>query len=128
MKKAYKAKIDANGKLKIFGLADFDLFLKRISNSDVIITIEKPEEGATKYQIAYFYAVVCESFKNIFYDQYGERASKEMIKETLLKWYPYGRDDEGNIKELTELSSKELTDFIDHSKMIANAEFDVFIQ
>jgi len=128
MTESFRAKVDENGKLKIFDLRRFNEALRSFVNSDIMISIQKENPNASISTRIYWQKVVCVEFQKIFRSEYGEHASVEIITNRLISWSPFRVDELGNPRSIESLDQEEFSALIKHSKMIAAVEFDTYIQ
>lgn len=127
MRKTFCGIVCEFGNLKISNPDQMKAFVKDHPKSRILLTLEIEDEKGSVYAKSYFKNVICEAFKSIFIKHYGEHANYNIITARLLSWSPFNIDEDGNERDLDSLSKEELSKFIDHCKMIASKEFDVYI-
>jgi len=128
MTESFRAKVDENGRLKIFDLRRFNEALRSVANSDIMISFEKENPKSSVSTKIYWQKVICVEFQKIFKSEFGEHASVEIITNRLISWSPFRVDELGNPRSIESLDQEEFNALIKHVKMIASVEFDTYIE
>ena len=124
------------GEMKFHDFPAMKQFFLKNPNARFYLHFELMETKASELILGYYFKKIVPDFQQAFKEKFGERMSLEGTDEALRRLYPGARvevfTNKGfeteRIKEARELTNKEFSDFIDHLKMIAATEFDLFIE
>lgn len=132
----FKGRTGPAGELKFHDFPGMKEFAKKNPNKAFIFSFEIQEGTASELIKGYYLKKIVPDFQQAFKEKLGQRMSLAGVDETLRGFYPGAKVEvfinkgfeTERLKTIDEFSNSEMVDFIDHLKMIASTEFDLFIE
>ena len=127
--------IDKEGRVKITDKFKMDAFAKKWPGRTIVITIDVLPDEASKLQVARYFKKILVDFQAGYKEVTGESLTLKDADLELRKMSPVCIEeiklDEGiqfdRVKEVTELSSHELTEFMNHVEMVVARDFGIVL-
>lgn len=119
--------IDKEGKLQLF-VGELKDFFQKNKNKKVVLKVETLPEG-TKAMMRYYWSYVVPRFRRAMHDQ-GDRMTPEEVDQILRESDKMLHTKEGatsRIKELTELTKDELSDYLEWLKQLGAEVYSIII-
>lgn len=121
--------------MKFANFPEMKRFFSENPNKRFYLHFELIDGKTSELVKGYYFKKIVPDFQKVFH-KVGDRMSLQGVDETLRSWYPYARvevfKNKGfeteRIKTIDEFTNKEMSDFIEHLRMIAGNEFDMVIE
>lgn len=125
-----------DGELKFHDFPGIKALAEKNPNKRFVMYFEILETEASNLIKGYYLKKIVPDFQEQFREKLGERMTLKAVDESLRNFYPGAKVEvfvnkgfeTERIKTIDEFSNKEMIDFIDHLKMLAAQEFDLFIE
>lgn len=111
------------GKLRFFDPDKLSIWLSKLNNKEIQVTIERKKKDRSIHQNAYYWKIVVGILSEHF--GYFKDEFHEILKWKFLRIVK----DNGleTVKSTTRLSTKEMEDYLSKIRMWASSEFQIFI-
>ena len=119
--------IDKEGKLQLY-MGELKDFFQKNKNKKVVLKVETLPEG-TKAMIRYYWSYVVPRFRRAMHEQ-GDRMAPEEVDQILRESDKMLHTKDGTIsriKELTELTKGELSDYLEWLKQLGAEVYSIII-